>query len=390
VLHVTREHHADRRYGLGRSLMPLVEGLQRRGHEVRYLSQADRSAASQQRQQAWQRRFARYWVPLRSELSPLIGAFLERVEMGRLAACVAQQESFSHVHLHDPWMAWGYQFYAGRQAVKPWGVTEHGFGCYSQATLEDGLAQSPRLMRWLRALESRVLARASWVIAPTQAALLQLARDLALPELPQHWHVVPHARPALQLIDRAAARRLLGWDGSALYVLGVGRLVPLKRFSLLVDACAQLSMDVRLVLLGEGQYEALQAQASARGLRHPIEFACTADVGAYYSAADIYVSTSASESFGMANLEALTAGLPTLCTAVGGVPEVIGDGGWLVPGELGAVGAALESLSASAAWRARLAARGTARAASWPDIDAIVEKYEKIYVESARPVFAKQ
>ena len=33
-----------------------------------------------------------------------------------------------------------------------WGITEHGFGCYSRATHEDGLVQGPRMQRWLRRL----------------------------------------------------------------------------------------------------------------------------------------------------------------------------------------------------------------------------------------------
>ncbi len=39
VLMVTREMSGDRRYGLGRSLMPIVDALMDKGWHVRYLCQ---------------------------------------------------------------------------------------------------------------------------------------------------------------------------------------------------------------------------------------------------------------------------------------------------------------------------------------------------------------
>ena len=41
ILFVTRESELDRRYGLGKSLAPLVGELQRRGHAVGYVTSAD-------------------------------------------------------------------------------------------------------------------------------------------------------------------------------------------------------------------------------------------------------------------------------------------------------------------------------------------------------------
>ncbi len=388
LLLVTREDHADRRYGLGRSLMPLADALTKRGHHVRYLCRADRSPRSDRWLQAAQRRLAAVLRPCWAEADDFLRAFLERVDMGRLAAKVAARERYTHVHLHDPWLAFGYRLFARayRLSGVRWGVTEHGFGCYSQAALEDGLRQGPRLMRRLRRLEASVLAAADWVIAPTQTALQQLTRDLCLPAPPGHWHAIPHARPALTLSERATARKQLGWSPDALYILGIGRLVPLKRFPLLIDAVASLPGDVRLVLLGDGDRESLRRHAEKAGLRCPIEFAVTDNVGLYLSAADIYVSPSSTESFGLANLEALTAGVATLCTAVGGVPEVMGDAAWLVPGDSDALRGALAILAADPGLRAQFAARGRARAAAWPDINSIAERYERIYLGNPRGV----
>src|SRR6185369_8891531 len=102
---------------------------------------------------------------------------------------------------------------AGNHTIR-WGLTQHGFGSYAQATHEDGLIQGPRTQTWMRRIERWITARAGWVMAPTALSLAQLARDLDLPSRPAHWHHVPHARPALTPAPpqvKAAARAALGW-----------------------------------------------------------------------------------------------------------------------------------------------------------------------------------
>ena len=81
----------------------------------------------------------------------------------------------------------------------------------------------------------------------------------------------------------------------------------------------------------------------------------------------------------MANLEALCAGLPSLCSAVGGVPEVVGDGGWLVPNDQATLTRSLTAMLTDDAWRLGWAARAAARAAQWPDARTIAEQYVAIY-----------
>jgi glycosyltransferase involved in cell wall biosynthesis len=397
VLMVTRENAADRRYGLGKSLAPVVDELSRQGLSVRYLCQEDLPLQWVQRRQLRYGRLIR-WPVLRKrqDLQTLLSAWLERLDMGLFAARLVANEGYSHVHLHDPWMGAG--FWLGlklrRLVGVCWGVTEHGFGSYSRATYEDGLKQGAWTQRLMRHLESRVLAAADWVIAPTQRALNQLAEDLFVNPLPRHWHVVPHARPKLRLLGLEAARRQLGWSPEDIYVLGVGRLVPLKRFDQLLEIVIELSArrsGVRLCLLGEGgEGQRLLDRASELNWEDRLIITSTDDVGLYMAASDLYVSLSATESFGLANAEALCAGLPSVCTAVGGVPEVLGEGARLIDEGLAEAAGVIEQMIASPEIRADWSGRSMRAVRKWPEIENIGEAYVAIYAAAAgvkaRPV----
>lgn len=385
VLMVTREMSGDRRYGLGRSLMPVVEALESQGWRVRYLCQEDLPVFVKANRQRWLNRFDRLpWIGRAGHRQQLLSALAERLQMGWFAAETARKDGYTAVHLHDPWLGFG--FWLGATVLRlsnvRWGITEHGFGCYSRATHEDGLTQGPLLQRWLRRLEAATLGAANWVTAPTQLALDQLARDLALPFNPGHWRVIPHAAPNVALKDQTLARTQLGWDLNAFHVIGVGRLVPLKRFDILVGACASLAdryPSLHLHLLGDGDRSSFQQQADAAGFGARIHFSVVDDVRPYLAAADVYVSTSVTESFGLANLEALLAHLPCICTAVGGVPEVMGRGAWLIPVDQLVLAGAIEELICSPAQRQALSARTFVQADLAPKLSSVTEQYVQLY-----------
>lgn len=386
VLMVTREMSGDRRYGLGRSLMPVVDSLALQGWQVRYLCQEDLAPAAREQRQRWVTRLQR--LPLmagRPPVQQVLGALAERLHMGWFAAHTAKQLGYTVVHLHDPWLGLGFWLGQRRWGLRGvrWGITEHGFGCYSRATHEDGLVQGPRLQRWLRQMEAFVLRKASWVTAPTQLALDQLARDLAQPFNPPHWHAISHAAPTIARSPRQVACQSVGWSAQDVHVLGVGRLVPLKRFDMLVAACAGLASrypSLSLHLLGEGDRVGLQQLADAAGFGDRIHFAVVDDVRPYYAAADVYVSMSVTESFGLANFEAMVAGLPCICTAVGGVPEVMGNGAWLIPVDQRALAGALDALVGSPAQRQALSDRAVLQAQQAPNLESVVQQYVQLYI----------
>jgi len=386
VLMVTRESAEDRRYGLGRSLAPLMAPMAAAGAQVRYFCADDIGPAAAQRRrqrvEQWER------LPLiagRPNRIDLLRAWAERLHVGFEAARIARQESYTHVHAHDPWLACGVALGLRRHGASGvrWGLTQHGFGSYSQATHEDGLEQGPAAQAWLRRIERFTSLRARWVTAPTQAGLAQLARDFALSRIPAHWHCVPHAKPPVDArtpATREAARAAFGWGHDELVVLAVGRLVPLKCFDRIVRACAaQQDPRLRLQLLGGGDASELQALAHSLGFGGRLHVTSTDDVTPFFHGADVYMSASSTEAFGLANLEALSAGLPAICSAVGGVPEVMGDGAWLVPNDTDTLSRTLSALRADESLRAHWAARALARAAGWPPPEDIARRYVAIY-----------
>jgi glycosyltransferase involved in cell wall biosynthesis len=387
VLMVTRELGNDRRYGLGRSLEPVVDGLRKQGWQVRYVTQEDMSPSDRTRRDRLNARIAGWWgLAGRPHRQHMLYAWSERLWMGWWAAALCRREGWRRVHLHDPWLALGFLLGAWRQGLRGvrWGLTEHGFGSYSVATHVDGLPQGAQAQRLFRRIENGVLQRADWVVTPTRLAAQQLARDLCLPDVPPHWQTIAHPRPSADALphSREQARRQLGWPADALVVLGVGRLVPLKRFDLTLAAFIAVARHVPalcLCLLGEGDRSELMRVAHAAGLADRVWMTHTDHMAPYYRAADVYVSTSSTESFGMANLEALSHGLPCVVTAVGGVPEVVGAGALLVPCELQAVQDALLRVCTDPQERQAWARAAVDAAQHCPNRDTIVQAYAQLY-----------
>jgi glycosyltransferase involved in cell wall biosynthesis len=385
ILFVTRETEADRRYGLGKSILPVLDELDRRGHGTRYLCQLDlgqKSVEAFKRTHRWLSNVLKL-LPSRTDLPALLAIILERINMGRLAAKIAAREGFTHVHCHDPLIAAGFRLFS---LLRPgfrarWGITQHGFGSYTQAIHADGVPLAGLAVRWMRRWEASINLKAGWVVAPTRVGLEQLAKELGVDPIPAHWHVIPHPRPMVSIYERSDARSRLGWDDEAIIILAVGRMVPLKQFPALIEACVGLvcTQSIKLVILGEGDAEGLKSHARSAGLTIELVTGVTDDIGLYLSASDIYVSLSLTEAFGMANLEALVAGVPAICTAVGGVPEVVGEGAMLISPRSEAAHAGLQQLLDDPAMLEQLGRRGKRRGEGWPDLPEITGYYEKIY-----------
>ncbi|MFC7220959.1 glycosyltransferase [Streptomyces polyrhachis] len=170
------------------------------------------------------------------------------------------------------------------------------------------------------------LGRATVAVSPTVA---QLLRGWGVPA--GRIHTVPNGididRFAYDEIRRKEARSYYALPEDAFVVGAVGRLVPTKRFEVLIQALAQLPAPVRLLVVGGGEQEAvLRGLARALGVEERVVFAGTrsyaddpaADpapgVPSLLAAMDVLAAPATAETFGLAVLEGLAAGLPVLYT----------------------------------------------------------------------------
>lgn len=123
--------------------------------------------------------------------------------------------------------------------------------------------------------------------------------------------------------------------------LFVGRLVPSKGQHELVKALwayrRLYDPRARLHLVGAGAsaryLTALRAFVDDLGLSGAVRFpgeASEAALAAYFAAADVYVSLSVHEGFGVPLLEAMAAGVPVVARRAGAVPATVGGAGLVI------------------------------------------------------------
>jgi glycosyltransferase involved in cell wall biosynthesis len=103
---------------------------------------------------------------------------------------------------------------------------------------------------------------------------------------------------------------------------------------------------------------------------------------ALFARAEIAVVPSVwAEPFGRAAIEAMGQGCALIATAVGGLPEVVGDAGELVAaGDVPALAATMVRLARDADLRARLQAKARERAASEFDIARVAQTLDALRV----------
>lgn len=163
-------------------------------------------------------------------------------------------------------------------------------------------------------------------IAVSEAAR---GRLLALGVADTRITVIPNGLDVSAYRFDAAVRRreraALGIADDEVVIGAVGRLHPIKRFDWLLDGAADLvrSRRARLVIVGTGESDdSLRAQAARLGVDRRLHMLGERDdVAALLSAFDVYAAPSQEETFGLAVVEALCAGLPAV---VGACPAIDG------------------------------------------------------------------
>lgn len=187
-------------------------------------------------------------------------------------------------------------------------------------------------------------------------------------------NVVEPADPGLRA-RRAEMRATLGAGESEVVILSTGRLHPTKNIGNLLEAFArvlQTRPEARLWISGDGPLAGpLADQARRLGLGQAVAFlGGRDDVPVLLQAADIFALSSDAEGLPLALLEAMSAGLPVVATAVGSVPAYVDAavGRIVPPGDVDALAGALEAMVQDAGLRARAGAAAQARAQDFTDV----------------------
>ena len=230
--------------------------------------------------------------------------------------------------------------------------------------LEAGLGEDRRLA--LQATETAALARADHVVVTSVTTAATLAADFAVP--PTRITVAP---PGTDPAPRATG------TGAPLQLLAVGSVVARKAHDVLVRALAPLRQrDWQLTICGAtdldaGAVHAVRAALHETGLADRVRLAGPAsaqELAQLYAGADLLVSASLYEGYGMALAEALARGVPIVCTTGGAAARTVPDAAALKvpPGDTEALSQALATVLDDAVLRRRLGDAAWAAAASLP------------------------
>ncbi|MGZ4948459.1 MAG: glycosyltransferase family 4 protein [Halobacteriota archaeon] len=110
----------------------------------------------------------------------------------------------------------------------------------------------------------------------------------------------------------------------------IGRLHPVKRLDLLLQAAAKLNEDFKLFIVGTGVLEGeLRKTAQSLGISDKVIFTGAvhySDVPRYMNMADLIVMTSSIEGQPRVLIEAMSCGTPAVGTAVFGIKDTIEEG----------------------------------------------------------------
>jgi glycosyltransferase involved in cell wall biosynthesis len=192
--------------------------------------------------------------------------------------------------------------------------------------------QKMKQMRWYSfiGMQKRVARTLSHIITVSQSAKNDIRKNFGIP--PERFKVIPNGINTDLFYPVPEIRREKGR-----IIVTSSADTPIKGLRYLLEAVAEISktLDVRLVIVGtvkkNGDIEKLIKNL---GINERITFTGRIDNEAFvqqYARASLAIVPSVYEGFGFPAGEAMACGLPVVSTTGGALPEVVGDGGILVP-----------------------------------------------------------
>lgn len=241
---------------------------------------------------------------------------------------------------------------------------------------------SPHRHAFLRAPIRSLLRAADALVGQSRDTVRHVADiygvDRAVELIPLGIERPPVAAPA--------ARESLGIPRAAPVMITVGRLVPRKATTQLVDVLAAGPMrNTHLLVVGDGpDTEAIQRRAAELSVVDRVHLLGQVSDDCKYAAlsiSDLFISASQHEGFGLVFLEAMAFGLPVVCYDRGGQTDflVSGETGYVISlnDEEGLARAASMTLSDRVA-RQRMGRHNQALVENY-FIDTCADRYERLF-----------
>jgi glycosyltransferase involved in cell wall biosynthesis len=188
-------------------------------------------------------------------------------------------------------------------------------------------------------------------------------------------------------MDREACKHALGLSG---FVAGyVGRMIEAKGLMDIIEAAATCPAAVNLLFVGSGDFQsALERRVLEFGIGERVRFLAPRamhDLPAVMNAMDALLLVSRTtrtwkEQFGRVIIEAHGCGTPVIGSDSGGIPEVVGEGGVIVPEQNPArLAEALTTLYRHPELAARLGRRGRQQVEARYTWERLAEQMRDIY-----------
>jgi len=192
-------------------------------------------------------------------------------------------------------------------------------------------------------------------------------------------------------LDHRQCRAWLAPQGTPV-LTHISNFRPVKRVMDVVKVFEILRQrtPARLVMVGDGPDRAeAEAYARERGFAEEVRFTGKfLEICTILACTDLFLLPSATESFGLAALEAMAYGVPVIASRVGGLPEVVRHGvdGYLEPqGDVAAMAEDALRLIQNDALRREMGKSAQARALATFAPGPAVDKYEALYEQVLAP-----
>ena len=231
----------------------------------------------------------------------------------------------------------------------------------------------PRLRWYLGQVVPRSVRRADFLLADSESTRRDLVELLGVP--PDRVQVIYGGVDAMfaPVGDAEALRRAREkYAHGRPFILAVGTLEPRKNYPTLIRAFARARQAARLphalVIVGRKGwvYEPIFAAVDDLGLHDEVifpGFVPDEELPALYNAADVLVTPSFYEGFGLPALEAMACGTPVIVSDVSSLPEVVGEAGVRIdPRDEAGLAEAIVRVVGDSALRAGLREAGLRRA----------------------------